>query len=159
MSDFKLVIFDIDGTLTTTKSGATFRKSADDWQWIPGRLEQLQTLREQGTHTAYATNQGGIAYGYMQESDMFETLLQFGNEGQFDTGRVCYTHPKASIEAYRKDDTRRKPGPGMLLEIMQELETSPEQTLMVGDRPEDEQAAHAANCSFVWAKDYFGDEE
>ncbi len=36
----KLVIFDVDGTLTTTKSGATFRESADDWQWLPGRLEK-----------------------------------------------------------------------------------------------------------------------
>ena len=28
---YKLIIFDVDGTLTTTKSGATFRKTADDW--------------------------------------------------------------------------------------------------------------------------------
>jgi FMN phosphatase YigB (HAD superfamily) len=30
MKDYKLIIFDVDGTLVETKSGATFRKSEDE---------------------------------------------------------------------------------------------------------------------------------
>lgn len=159
MNAWKLILFDADGTLVEPKSGAKFRKTADDWHWLDGRLERLKEIQSQGTLTAYATNQGGIAYGYMQESDIFAALLQFGNEGDFDTGRVCYSHPKASIEQYRKDDPNRKPGPGMLLEIMRELEVSPEDTLMVGDMTDDEGAANAAGVAFQWAWQFFGDEK
>ncbi len=156
-NQFALIIFDVDGTLTTTKSNATFRKSADDWQWLPGRLEKLQELDREGIELAIATNQGGVAFGYMEKADILHELANMAEEARIPLGRIftCFTHPKASIEAYRLDDLRRKPGPGMLLQAMDYLEASPEETLFVGDRPEDEGAAKAANCSFMWAGDFF----
>jgi D-glycero-D-manno-heptose 1,7-bisphosphate phosphatase len=157
--NYELIIYDIDGTLTETKSGAKFRRSADDWQWLPGRLEKIEALREQDIKQATASNQGGIAFGYMPESEMFAAMLDLGNQGQFDTMRVCYQHPTATIDRYREDSPLRKPGPGMLLEIMQELEVSADKTLMVGDRPEDQQAAQTAGVGFIWADDFFSEEE
>lgn len=59
MRDFKLIIFDCDGTLTTTRSGATFRKDPNDWQWMPNRLEKITSLRNEGVSIAITTNQGG----------------------------------------------------------------------------------------------------
>jgi phosphoglycolate phosphatase-like HAD superfamily hydrolase len=38
---------------------------------------------------------------------------------------------------------------------MRDAGTTPEWTLMVGDRPEDEAAAKAAGCGFVWAAEFF----
>ncbi len=71
---------------------------------------------------------------------------------------ICYTHPKASIEQFRAVDNRRKPGPGMLLEAMRDFEASPEETLYVGDLPEDEEAAKNAGCQFIWAGKFFSEE-
>src|SRR5260221_2433900 len=71
-SHVKLVIFDVDGTIVTTKSGETFRKTADDWQWLPGRLEKLQELDRQGVKLAIATNQGGVAFEYRSEEHTSE---------------------------------------------------------------------------------------
>lgn len=69
---------------------------------------------------------------------------------------ACYTHSTASIEQYRNEnDERRKPNAGMLIEAMQAYHVSASETLYVGDRDEDEQAAKNAGCSFVWAKDFF----
>lgn len=165
-----LYIFDRDGSLVLPRSGKKFPENANDWAWIPGRLETVQALVvDQGKKTAYATNQGGIAFGYMREDEMLQELLRFGNEGGFDAGRVCFSHPDAIIERYkvpcnvRKDitnghaapDTRRKPGPGMLLEIMQELNVSPDETVFIGDREEDEQAARNAGVDFVHADEFF----
>jgi len=154
----KLCVFDVDGTLVQTKSGATFRKSADDWQWLPGRLEKIKTLRENGVKLAVATNQGGVAFGYFSQSEILAELTRMCKQAGFPKGGiyVCYTHPKASVDQYRAmEDHRRKPGPSMLLEAMDDFSAEPEETLYVGDRIEDEQAAKKAGISFMWADKYF----
>jgi D-glycero-D-manno-heptose 1,7-bisphosphate phosphatase len=158
-SHIKLVIFDVDGTLVTTKSGATFRKSADDWQWLPGRLERLHQLDAQGIYLAIATNQGGVAFGHLVYYEMRYELRRLADEGRIDFTAICFTHPQAKIEAFRQDSDRRKPGPGMLLDAMEALKIGPIHTLMVGDRPEDEQAAQNAGVAFMWADEFFGDKE
>lgn len=155
--NYRLICFDVDGTLVETASGATFRKSADDWQWLPGRLEQLRKLSEEGANIALATNQGGVAFGYMQEDRLTGELHRMFRETCISERcvYVCFTHPKATLEQYRADDIRRKPGPGMLQEAMSDFGVEPEETLFVGDRPEDEQAAQAAGCDFQWSDNFF----
>ena len=171
------VLFDRDGTLTIPASGTTFPKSVDDQQWMQGRLERLRELREQGVYTAIVTNQGGVAWGIFEPDAMREFLDKQCREAGITRFFVCFhdTSDKAKERAkikgltgdedYRgytalyKGHHRRKPSPGMLLEAMDHFRVSPEHTLMVGDRSEDERAAQAASCSFVWAWEYFGDEE
>ncbi len=157
---YKLIIFDVDGTLTTTKSGATFRKSADDWQWLPGRLDKLKALRKQGVRLAIATNQGGVAFGLLDQSAILGELFAMCIAGGIPRGGlyICYNHPKASLPEFRYEDHRRKPEAGMLFDAMADFEAVASNTLFVGDRPEDEQAAYKAGCDFAWAKDFFGDE-
>lgn len=160
MKQYQLIAFDVDGTLVETRSGAAFRKSADDWQWMPGRLARLETLKAQGARRAVCSNQGGVAFGYMAARDIAQEMSRMAREGDIPIGGIylCYTHPKASIDQYRDaEDERRKPGPGMLLEAMRDFEAEPEETLFVGDRPEDEEAARRAGVDFQWAKDYFGE--
>lgn len=153
----KLYIFDADGTLVTTKSGATFRKTADDWQWLPGRLEKLAELDQQGAKLAVASNQGGVAFGYMDAGDIRAALLDMAAEAHIPYVAMCFSHPKASIPEYQEDSPRRKPGPGMLLEIIAALGEAKERALMIGDRPEDEEAARAAGIAFQWADEFFSE--
>lgn len=157
MKTYKLVIFDVDGTLVTTKSGATFRKSADDWQWLPGRLEKVKSLIASGVAVALATNQGGVAFGYMKAQDVQDELSRMSEQSGIFRDRcyVCFNHPKASVEYFRCDDISRKPGPGLLWQAMHDVDILPDCSLMVGDRPEDEQAANAAGVDFVHADEYF----
>src|SRR5260221_1976533 len=157
MTNIKLCIVDVDSTLTVTKRGATFRKTAQDWQWMPGRLEKLHTLKAQGIRMAIATNQGGVAFGYMEVADILRELQAMARIGGIPKGGIyiCYTHPKASIEQFRAVDNRRKPGPGMLLEAMRGFEASPDETLYVGDLPEDEEAAKNAGVAFMHASKFF----
>jgi phosphoglycolate phosphatase-like HAD superfamily hydrolase len=41
---------------------------------------------------------------------------------------------------------------------MQDFEVSPEETLFVGDRNEDLEAARNAGCGFIWAWQFFGED-
>ena len=165
---YKLYIFDVDGTLVRTKSGAKFRKSADDWIWLPGRIEKLEklaALREQGViegqfrrdypQLATATIQGGVAYGYHDEDDMQTQLSIMCNQAKIDHLFVCYNHPTASLEQYRVDDFDRKPKPGMLFRAMLAARVTVMETVFIGDREEDEQAARNAGIAFVHADQFF----
>ena len=153
--NYKLIIFDVDGTLVTTKSGATFRKTADDWQWLPGRKEKLLQLEKEGIQTALASNQGGVAFGYFSHASIIHELYNLVDEANIGCVRWCETHPNAPIQEYRVDSNRRKPGPGMLDEIIKYFDMSKPDTLMVGDRPEDEQAAQNAGVAYMDAETFF----
>ena len=152
---YKLIIFDADGTLVTTKSGATFRKTADDWQWIHGRQSKIALLHLQGIKLAIATNQGGVAFGYLDPHEIRAELRKVAEEAHIPFTAMCFSHPQATIEQFKEDSPRRKPGAGMLLEVIQASGESKKETLMVGDRPEDEQAAQNAGVAFMWAEDFF----
>lgn len=173
----RLVLFDRDGTLTKPASGATFPKSIDDQQWMQGRLERLRELREQEMKTAIITNQGGAAWGIFTPDAMCEMLSRQCEEAIINAFFVCFhdTSEKAQQRAKIKGLTgnedcqgyaalykgyhRRKPGPGMLLEVMDYFGVGCENTLMIGDREEDRLASEAASCNFMWSWIYFGDEE
>ena len=157
--NYKLIIFDVDGTLVTTKSGETFRKSADDWQWLPGRLEKLKALQEQGIHLGIASNQGGVAFGYMQARDIQAELRHMADAIPIhhEMLSICCQHPQATIDLYRMDSERRKPKPGMLIELMGFADVAASDTLMVGDREEDLWAAKNAGVTFMGAAKFFED--
>ena len=60
---------------------------------------------------------------------------------------VCLTH---MFDASRTaDQTAGKPDPQMLLELMEELDVSPERTLMIGDTTHDLELAYNARCASV----------
>lgn len=156
---YKLIIFDVDGTLVETRSGATFREQADDWQWLPGRVERLKALRKEGVRLAIATNQGGVAFGYLAQADILHELFVLCGEGGIAVGgmNICYYHPNATLAHFCGDNYRRKPEPGMLFDAMADFELGLLDTLFVGDMPDDQEAARRAGCDFQWAKDFFGD--
>ncbi len=159
--EYKLVIFDVDGTLVTCKSGATFRKSADDWCWLPGRVEKCQSLLEQGVKLAIASNQAGVAFPWSKftEEEIAFEIGAVASEVSASYVAICYSTPNENaLPKYRDaSDTRRKPGPGMLLEAMAACGATPEETLMVGDRDEDEAAARAAGVNFMHADQFFAE--
>lgn len=157
----RLIIFDVDGTLVSCKSGEPFRTSADDWCWLPNRIERCKTLHEQGTLIAIASNQAGVAFPWSKftEAEMQREIEKTGEEIGACFVAVCYTTPniKALPQYHNPSDQRRKPGPGMLLEAMAHCSVLPTDALFVGDRPEEQQAAAAAGVAFQWAKDFFGE--
>lgn len=166
----KLLILDWGGTIAEFKTGAI----------LPNTKEVLANLPA-NTHIAIASNQGGVGLRYWMERDGFGQPSTYPNEqviyDMFASGcSQLGISPKIYLSfAYQAksgkwspepngDETRnpnywqrewRKPESGMLIQAMKDFGVSPTETLMIGDREEDELAAFDANCQFQWADVFF----
>lgn len=175
---YELIIFDMDGTLA----------DRDTAELLPGVLDYFQSLGEKRPKFALATNQGGVGLRYWMESDGFGEpdkyptgvevrrhinkvikSIQSGNKSiSFDV-QFCYAYitrkgkfgrvPQGLVLLDEWNPNFRKPNAGMLLRARYNAGVSNLDMLMVGDRPEDEEAANNAGCDFMWAWEFFGREE
>lgn len=156
-----LIIFDLDGTLIEHPIGGRFRQKGmvDDWAIRAGVREVCAYLHQQGVVLAIATNQGAVAFGMFRAADLYAEILRAAAELgiQDRLVQVCYDHPKATIEAYRRDSERRKPNPGMLLDICRSASANPARALFVGDMESDRQAAENAGCMYMDQDEFFSD--
>lgn len=120
----------------------------DRFEFIPGAIDAMRAAADIGWHVFVVTNQSGIARGQYDETQ-FATLSSWmidqirAGGGNVDDLRFCPTHPDAPLEAYRRADARRKPGPGMLQELIAAWQLDPALCLLVGDQPTDLNAAAA----------------
>ncbi len=118
----KLVILDRDGVINF--DSAQFIKSPDEWKPIPGSLEAIARLKQNGYRMVVATNQSGVGRGLFDmdtlnqiHAKMHKAVVAVG--GQIDAIFYC---PHA---ADSKCDCR-KPKPGMFKRISETLQHRPD---------------------------------
>lgn len=147
-----LFIFDKDGTLVDGPAGRPPNKP-EEQSLMPGVLEVIARLRAEGHLIALASNQGGVAWGFISMDDADALMRDCAQKiGGVDAYRFCPHDPRKGQFC-----ECRKPRPGMILSIMAELGISdPGQVVFVGDQESDRQAAEAAGVRFVWADQFFG---
>lgn len=151
-TQYRLVIFDADGTLRRcTVPGQVCPNADDQWELIEG-VDQHPIWRTPD-RVAIASNQGGVALGFLSLPDarwmlvnLFRALTQVRpDDWQI---QVCPHAPTSGCLC-------RKPKPAMLRNAMIAAGVTPAQTLFVGDLASDQQAAQAAGCDFQWAQFFF----
>lgn len=145
------VIFDRDGILN---EDVGYPHKPEQIRWIPGAIDAVREVNRLGLFAFVATNQAGIAHGYYDEAAvqalhawMAEKLARHG--ARIDAFVYSPYHPEARLEAYRRNSLCRKPGPGMILDLLRRFPVDPARVLMVGDKPSDIQAAVAAGIKGV----------
>lgn len=169
ISAYKLYLYDLDSTLTESISGRTFPETIRDRKFMSGRKEKLLELHGKRKKQAIITNQGGAPWGFLDPDEMNTYLANLCISSGIDKYFVCYrdtgekartsdrTIKELTVPEYYKEWDRRKPGPGMLIEAMDFFGIDRYDAIMIGDRPEDQQAAEAALVDFQWSWEFFGD--
>jgi D-glycero-D-manno-heptose 1,7-bisphosphate phosphatase len=164
-----IVLLDKDGTLVAPMSGNTFVQNPTDQKLLPGVAKRIVELNEKGVLLVIASNQGGVASGHKtlkqaaEEMQCCLTLLPEIDSAFFCPdfeGQLCYSVRKKMYRLTLHNDaaystlrgTYRKPKAGMLNLIIDLMGKSKKDAVMVGDRPEDAQAAVSAGITFVDAE-------
>jgi D-glycero-D-manno-heptose 1,7-bisphosphate phosphatase len=146
MAPYLAVIFDQDGVLI---EDTHFPIRTRDLRWTPGAIELVAALNRVGVKVGVATNQSGVARGYFDEAAVvgFHNLMQsqlHAAGAHIDAFAYCPHHPTEGQGKYRVTCECRKPRPGMLKHLLEKLEVSAGEALMIGDRATDlESARHA----------------
>lgn len=160
--NYRLIIFDADGTLRRcTVPGQPCPNRPGEWELIPGVRECLARLDWGQTCVAIASNQAGVALGYLTAQDAIDMLHATGQAafGAWLPGGIATAHVRICPHRPADGCQCRKPAPGMVLDIMAHYRVAPAETLYVGDMDSDRECAARAGVDFRWAADFFGWDE
>ena len=142
----KAAFLDRDGVINQDRA---YVHRWEDFEFVPGAIEGMRRLREAGYALVIVTNQSGLARGYYTEAQ-YQTLTaalheELARQGvQLDGIYQCPHHPKGTVPELSIDCECRKPAPGMVLQAARELGLSLPDSLLIGDKPADIEAARAA---------------
>lgn len=141
----KALFLDRDGVINEDYGYVHSRKN---FQFIEGIFDLVSYASIRGYEVVVVTNQAGIAYGYYSERDFHELTswmndIFLSKKAPISKVFYCPNHPDG-IGQYRKIDSNRKPGPGMLLNATDELDLELSASILVGDKITDILAGHAA---------------
>ena len=140
------VFFDRDGVLNHD-TGYIFE--ASKLKWIDGAREAVKAVNDAGYFAFVVSNQSGVARGLYQESDIHSLHRWMADEmalmgAHIDAFEYCPDHPEGTVERYRRESDRRKPGPGMITDLLGRFPVNADDSILIGDRPSDLEAARAA---------------
>jgi len=140
------IFFDRDGVLNEDSGWVG---SPDRFVWIDGAMDAVRAVNDLGYHAFVVTNQAGVARGFYDERDvahlhgwMTGGLRAFG--ATIDDIRYCPFHPEAVVDGYRRHSDWRKPGPGMILDLLRKWDADAGRSVLIGDKESDMEAARAA---------------
>lgn len=140
------VFLDRDGVLNEDLG---YVHQPDQIRWVDGAQEAVRWLNDAGYYAFVVTNQAGVARGYYDEAAviglhgwMNDELRRVG--AHIDGFEYAPHHPDGTVERYRRESDLRKPGPGMIRKLLAEWPVDVAQSLLIGDRQTDIEAAAAA---------------
>lgn len=146
----KALFLDRDGVVNVE---INYLYKIKDFEFIDGIFELCRHYQNLGYVIFIVTNQSGIARGYYSESDfLFLTswmIKEFAKHGiEIKKVYFCPHHPDISIAC-----NCRKPEPGMILNAKREFDVDLNNSILVGDKESDIEAAIAAGISMTYLFD------
>lgn len=140
------LFLDRDGVMIEEKN---YIANPDHVVLLRGIVDLIRAARSLGIAVIEVTNQAGIGRGYfgwdefVQVENRVNELL--AAEGvHLDAVFACAFHPDGKAPYQDINHAWRKPNPGMLVEAARLLNLDTGQSMLVGDKAADQQAARAA---------------
>jgi D-glycero-D-manno-heptose 1,7-bisphosphate phosphatase len=138
------VFLDRDGTLNVRPAAHQYITKPGDFKWLPGAAEGAAHLARAGYVLCVTSNQRGVSEGLVDlstlracEAVIQQTLAQ--RNCAIAAFRYCVHSAAANCDC-------RKPRPGMILRLAEELNLDLERSWMIGDSETDALAGQAAGC-------------
>jgi histidinol phosphatase-like enzyme len=157
-----ILCLDLDGTVRHSVSGDKFIKDANDIAIFPGVAEILDEYLAKGWFIVGISNQGSIAHGIKTTEQVHDELRRTRELlPQIAIIRACPTMADGNVYPYNWRSLQRKPYYGMLASLEDQLLSYQicipdwDNSLFVGDRPEDEGCAANADIPFEHADVFF----
>ena len=147
----KAVFLDRDGTII---EDIGYLSDICQIRILPGAVEAIRSLNDNGFKVIIVTNQAGVARGYFTEfraNEINEKLLQLlaGQGSIVEKIYYCPHHIDGIVEKYKKECNCRKPNPGMILQAAKELDIDINNSFMIGDKSSDSEAGRRAGCRTI----------
>jgi len=143
------LFLDRDGVLNVNHG---YVHTPEKFDWNDGARAAVRACNDRGMLVFVVTNQAGVAHGYYDEAAIHalhdwirEKLAEEG--AHVDAFEYCPHHPDGKVEAYRRACRRRKPGPGMIEDLLARWDVDQARSLLVGDSESDLAAAKAAGIA------------
>ena len=142
MLNHKYIILDRDGVIN--HDSPAYIKSKEEWIPIDRSLEAIGLLTKHSYRILLLSNQAGVS----REIIEYKALLDIHNKllssclehgGKIFSTYYCYDHPDTN-------SSKRKPKPGMYLEIAERLSLDLSNVFAIGDSPKDMIAALSSGC-------------
>ena len=145
----RAVIFDRDGVLIKDSG---FPYLPEHLLWTEGALSLLAWLKIRGILAFVATNQSGVARGFFPISavESFHSLMSSHVEsagGKLERIVYCPHLQSGVVPPFNVSCDCRKPKPGLLISLLDEFRLRPNETILVGDRQSDLEAASAVGIT------------
>ncbi len=120
-----------------------------DFEFVKGIFELCQKAIALDYKIIVITNQAGIARGYYNENDFYTLTTwmkaEFAKNGVLITDVFfCPHHPTSGVNEFKQECNCRKPAPGMILKAQQTHNIDLQQSVFIGDKDSDMQAAKNA---------------
>tara|TARA_B100000686_G_C16793492_1_gene980473 strand:- start:1129 stop:1737 length:609 start_codon:yes stop_codon:yes gene_type:complete len=142
----KALFLDRDGVINVDY-GHVFERT--HFLFIDGIFELARDALAKGYLLIVITNQAGIGRG-MYSENQFAKLTNWmcevfsENGASIDKVYFSASHPTAGIGIYKREDSRRKPGPGMIYDAQRDFKIDLSNSVLIGDKMTDIQAGQAA---------------
>lgn len=165
-----ILVCDLDGTLRYNKDDPDgFINEPEEIAFFDGVLDAVWAYRDNGWLPVVVSNQGGVAHGYMGKKDLDRQMNRMAELARQETDhnrgwpfldtRFCMYHEKGDDEMYGYRSLHRKPMYGALGSIEQRAKVNGiipkwDQSVVIGDRPEDEAMAQAAGLDYWPAEEW-----
>lgn len=143
----KTVFLDRDGVINKKMPEGDYVKNWDEFEFLPGAIEAVKLLNQNGYQVYVITNQRGIARGLMTEEDLDDIHQKMQRELKRQSVNIddIYYCP----HNYEDNCDCRKPKPGMLLQAASDHNLDLTKAICIGDSNFDVEAGKAAGCKAI----------